>query len=536
MKSSAQYFKMSIAIQTARIKTQCFSRNQKAEKYSESDDVCTIGTDNLSSSLISYQAIKSPNQTSSQQQQRKDQYQTNYEITQKSLKNQFLTLQVEDQKQNSSSKQNQNLEQTALDSSRVKNIKSSWVEQTTSINSCFLNGRGSSYGTQSHITVHSAMDQVILKHHKAAQKQYIKMRSLRGPTSTTNKQFSIGSRSGFVNQDISQNLSSSQFIQNDAQSYQDIYSQRKKSVQHVASINPQMRPTHFRTGSQNEPSQNQMKIQESTLTSKNQQDQKVFIFPQNTLEYEDHYQDTYNTISSLVNGLNNRKQSFGGASTSSILSQTRRVTDSKPFPLSRSNSRRTKDVLQEQTQIQEQQNMNFKAKRAPGPAPSKFFALKSTKALTIPQEFNLHTDQREQSKQRELSQTNRNINMQTYSSIGLQGQTSVKNLNIKSDMFQSFDSSESYGNFQSIKQIPLNQQLTKTQTINHNREVSSNINIHNKNLTQNSSRIQMGQTLSQPSITKEITTNKFLKGNIKKMKIGHNYAQLVNYAKSKFVQ
>ena len=34
----------------------------------------------------------------------------------------------------------------------------------------------------------------------------------------------------------------------------------------------------------------------------------------------------------------------------------------------------------------------------------------------------------------------------------------------------------------------------------------------------------------------DINLNKYLKGNIKKMKIGQNYAQLVNYAKAKFVQ
>jgi len=33
------------------------------------------------------------------------------------------------------------------DSSRVKNIKSSWIESTVSSKNCFLSGRGSSYGT-----------------------------------------------------------------------------------------------------------------------------------------------------------------------------------------------------------------------------------------------------------------------------------------------------------------------------------------------------------------------------------------------------
>lgn len=45
-----------------------------------------------------------------------------------------------------------------LNTSKAKEIKSNWVDQTTSGKSCFLTGRGSTYGTQSHITVHSAMD------------------------------------------------------------------------------------------------------------------------------------------------------------------------------------------------------------------------------------------------------------------------------------------------------------------------------------------------------------------------------------------
>lgn len=45
--------------------------------------------------------------------------------------------------------------------------------------------------------------------------------------------------------------------------------------------------------------------------------------------------------------------------------------------------------------------MQFKAKNAPGKAPPKFLALKSTKSLTVPQEFNLKTEQRENSKKRE---------------------------------------------------------------------------------------------------------------------------------------
>ena len=33
------------------------------------------------------------------------------------------------------------------DSARIKNIKSTWVEQTTVGKNCYLTGRGSSYGT-----------------------------------------------------------------------------------------------------------------------------------------------------------------------------------------------------------------------------------------------------------------------------------------------------------------------------------------------------------------------------------------------------
>jgi hypothetical protein len=39
----------------------------------------------------------------------------------------------------------------------TKEIKSNWIEQT-SIGKNFMTGRGSTYGTQSHTTVHSAMD------------------------------------------------------------------------------------------------------------------------------------------------------------------------------------------------------------------------------------------------------------------------------------------------------------------------------------------------------------------------------------------
>lgn len=45
----------------------------------------------------------------------------------------------------------------------------------------------------------------------------------------------------------------------------------------------------------------------------------------------------------------------------------------------------------------EQPDKAFKAKDAPKPTP-KFFALKSTKALTIPQEVTLHTEVREKSR------------------------------------------------------------------------------------------------------------------------------------------
>ena len=49
----------------------------------------------------------------------------------------------------------------------------------------------------------------------------------------------------------------------------------------------------------------------------------------------------------------------------------------------------------------------FKAKDAPKSTP-KFFALKSTKALTIPQEVHLKTEEREKSRQRDVSQGTRN--------------------------------------------------------------------------------------------------------------------------------
>lgn len=45
----------------------------------------------------------------------------------------------------------------------------------------------------------------------------------------------------------------------------------------------------------------------------------------------------------------------------------------------------------------------FRAKDAPKSTP-KFFALKSTKALTIPQEVHLRTEEREKSRQRDVSQ------------------------------------------------------------------------------------------------------------------------------------
>jgi hypothetical protein len=42
--------------------------------------------------------------------------------------------------------------------------------------------------------------------------------------------------------------------------------------------------------------------------------------------------------------------------------------------------------------------------------------------------------------------------------------------------------------------------------------------------------------INPKNTTQEVSTNKYLRGNIKKMKIGvHNYAYLVNYAKNKFV-
>ena len=62
-------------------------------------------------------------------------------------------------------------------------------------------------------------------------------------------------------------------------------------------------------------------------------------------DQDEHFKEVLNTIDTLVNGLNHRKQSMGGVSNVSIVSQTKRTTDAKPFTLSRSNSRRTKDVL-----------------------------------------------------------------------------------------------------------------------------------------------------------------------------------------------
>lgn len=94
-----------------------------------------------------------------------------------------MALQIENYQTNNPNLIDEN--QAAYDgflNQKSAKIKSSWVETTTSGKSCFLTGRGTNYGTQSHITVHSAMDQVILKHHKAAQKQYVKMRTAKGPS------------------------------------------------------------------------------------------------------------------------------------------------------------------------------------------------------------------------------------------------------------------------------------------------------------------------------------------------------------------
>mmetsp|Transcript_17792 Transcript_17792/g.17019 ORF Transcript_17792/g.17019 Transcript_17792/m.17019 type:complete len:98 (+) Transcript_17792:168-461(+) len=93
---------------------------------------------------------------------------------------------------------------------------------------------------------------------------------------------------------------------------------------------------------------------------------------------------------------NERKSSI--LSTGSNNSSQKRKT--QPFTLSRSNSRRTKDSLQHEAHSQERQGSQFRAKLAPTATP-KFFALKSTKALTVPQEIKLQTEEREKSKARD---------------------------------------------------------------------------------------------------------------------------------------
>lgn len=56
------------------------------------------------------------------------------------------------------------------------------MESTTSSNSCFLKGRGATFGVDSHVSMENAMDNVILKHHRAAQQQ--KERNLFTKTAT----------------------------------------------------------------------------------------------------------------------------------------------------------------------------------------------------------------------------------------------------------------------------------------------------------------------------------------------------------------
>ena len=64
--------------------------------------------------------------------------------------------------------------------------------------------------------------------------------------------------------------------------------------------------------------------------------------------------DDYNSIGSLNLGFDTRKFSVASLSNYSTISTNTRkgVTENKPFPLSRSNSRRTKDVLKVQIDSQ----------------------------------------------------------------------------------------------------------------------------------------------------------------------------------------
>jgi hypothetical protein len=87
----------------------------------------------------------------------------------------------------------------------------------------------------------------------------------------------------------------------------------------------------------------------TSITTKNctTNNQKVFVFPNTTLpDEEDHFKETFNTISNIVQGLNTRKSSFGTASNASMISVNKRMTGNQPFSLSRSNSRRTRDIVQ----------------------------------------------------------------------------------------------------------------------------------------------------------------------------------------------
>ncbi|CDW88829.1 UNKNOWN [Stylonychia lemnae] len=518
------------------------NRNSNANRYNqnESDDYCTLGNDSYSQSLISYKNQNSPGSPQFQNASQMDKKNDRQSITQNNLRNQFMQLEIDDKENNpyednsAYSKQNQN---RGLNTSKAKEIKSQWIDQTTSAQSCFLTGRGSTYGTQSHITVHSAMDQVILKHHKAAQKQYLKMKSLKGPVNQNSRK-ELHGQTNQANQETSQTLGSSQLIQNENLTYQEIYNQRKKSVQHASSIHP---VKHQRTNSQNnDQPQIQKKKAEVSMTTKNSTlpDQKVFVFPNNTinsrLDEEDHFKETFNTIHQIVQGINNRKSSFGGISNVSAISQGKRTTETQPFPLSRSNSRRTKDVLKCQINNEMKQNQQFKAKRAPGNNPPKFIALKSTKALTIPQEFNLKTDQREVSKMREQSIGGITQNTQMQERV-----SSLKNLVPKSEAYNSFDSNSNYTLTQSQRppssqqqhqSVIQHQKQQSSITLNHCRNSSSNLN------SKNTSKMHQNSTMTSSGAGCDVNLNKYLKGNIKKMKIGQNYAQLVNYAKAKFVQ
>ena len=142
-------------------------KNQSKRYINESDDCCTLGSDSISQSLISYQNQISP---PSPPISRQIPTHLNKESKIKRNNNQ-MTLQIENfqgSNQPSSIMEDNHNNYSSYLNQKSSAIKSTWIETTTSGKSCFLTGRGSNYGTQSHIQVHSAMDQVILKHHKAA--------------------------------------------------------------------------------------------------------------------------------------------------------------------------------------------------------------------------------------------------------------------------------------------------------------------------------------------------------------------------------